>query len=139
MAAPAVKQPTPEQTAAVAENLGDMLRHGEHVDTIESVNRVFLKQRRLSFSFGAVFFGVTLLIPAFTVWWPWWWEVKIWGGFTANYLFVSLLYFVFLWVMAWTYAARADKLDEELASADAEAQAAREIEQFKTAVEEGEI
>jgi uncharacterized membrane protein (DUF485 family) len=95
-------------------------RHGEHVDTIENVNRVFLRQRRLSFSFGAVFFAVTLLVPAFTVWWPWWWDTQIWGGFTANYLFVSVIYFVFLWVLAWTYAAKADKLDAELAHMDME-------------------
>ncbi len=115
-------------------------RHGDHVDTIESVDRVFLRQRRLSFSFGAVFFAVTLLIPAFTVWWPWWWSVKIWGGFTANYLFVSLLYFVFLWVMAWTYAARADKLDSELGWINAEQAQELEIEQIRaTAAElEGE-
>ena len=40
--------------------------------------------------------------------------MPIWGGFTANYLFVSLLYFVFLWAMAWTYSKQADKLDEKL-------------------------
>jgi uncharacterized membrane protein (DUF485 family) len=136
MASPAVqpeREPTPGQ---------QHMRHGEFVDTIENVNMVFAKQRRLSFGFGAVFFAVTLLIPAFTVWWPWWWEVKIWGGFTANYLVVSLLYFVFLWVMAWTYAARADKLDAELASADIEnygVQQELEVEELKAAVEEGRV
>ncbi len=115
------------------------LRHGEHVDTIETVNEVFVKQRRLSFSFGAVFFAVTLLIPAFTVWWPWWWSVEIWGGFTANYLFVSVLYFVFLWVMAWTYSARADKLDALLAQVDVEEQQRREIEAIRAAALEGEV
>ncbi len=77
--------------------------HGEHTDTIENVDEVFRQQRKLSFSFGAVFFIVTLMLPVFTVWWPWWWDVELWGGFTANYLIVSLFYFVFLWVMAWVY------------------------------------
>ena len=108
-------------------------RHGEHVDTIENVNRVFVRQRRLSFSFGAVFFAVTLLVPAFTVWWPWWWSVEIWGGFTANYLFVSLIYFVFLWVMAWTYSAKADRLDAELAHMDMEEIQELEIEEIRAA------
>jgi len=90
------------------------IRHGDHTDTIESVDTVFRAQRKLSFSYGAVFFAVTLAIPASSVWWESWYSVPIWGGFTANYLFVSLLYFVFLWVMAWTYSKQADRLDETL-------------------------
>lgn len=90
------------------------IRHGDHTDTIESVDLVFRAQRKLSFTYGAVFFAVTLGIPAASVWWEAWYAVPIWGGFTANYLFVSLLYFVFLWVMAWTYAKQADRLDERL-------------------------
>jgi uncharacterized membrane protein (DUF485 family) len=90
------------------------VRHGEHVDTIESVDAVFRAQRKLSFTYGAVFFAVTLAIPAASVWWNGWYAVPIWGGFTANYLFVSLLYYIFLWTMAWTYSKQADKLDERL-------------------------
>ncbi len=90
------------------------IRHGEHVDTIESVDTVFRAQRKLSFTYGAVFFAVTLAIPAASVWWKGWYATPIWGGFTLNYLFVSLIYFVFLWVMAWTYSKQADKLDETL-------------------------
>lgn len=90
------------------------IRHGDHTDTIESVDTVFRAQRKLSFTYGAVFFAVTLAIPASSVWWETWYSVPIWGGFTANYLFVSLLYFVFLWVMAWTYSKQADRLDETL-------------------------
>ena len=88
--------------------------HGAHTDTIESVDRVFKEQRKLSFTYGAIFFAVTLAIPAGSVWWTQWYTVEIWGGFTANYLVVSLLYYVFLWVMAWTYSKQADKLDERL-------------------------
>lgn len=90
------------------------VRHGDHIDTIESVDAVFREQRKLSFTYGAVFFAVTLAIPAASVWWKAWYAVPIWGGFTANYLFVSLLYYVFLWTMAWTYSKQADKLDEKL-------------------------
>jgi|SRR5659263_85525 len=90
------------------------IRHGEHVDTIESVDLVFRAQRKLSFTYGAVFFAVTLAIPAASVWWQGWYATPIWGGFTLNYLFVSLLYYIFLWTMAWTYSKQADKLDERL-------------------------
>lgn len=91
------------------------VQHGTHIDTIESVDMVFREQRKLSFTYGAVFFAVTLAIPAMSVWWETWYAVPVWGGFTLNYLFVSLLYYVFLWVMAWTYSKKADKLDERLA------------------------
>lgn len=111
----------------------DHARHGEHVDTIENVDFVFRKQRKLSFTFGAIFFAVTLLIPVFTVWWPWWWEVSFWGGFTANYFVVALLYFVFLWAMAWIYSHMADKLDEQLAHMDVEEQQRDEIGRIRRA------
>jgi len=93
---------------------GTSIRYGDHVDTIETVDTVFKAQRRLSFTYGAIFFGVTLAVPLFSVTWEWWFGQPIWGGFTPNYLFVSLIYFVFLWVMAWTYSKQADKLDERL-------------------------
>lgn len=93
---------------------GKYVRYGEHVDTLETVDTVFRAQRKLSFTYGAVFFAVTLLIPAMSVWAEGWYATPIWGGFTWNYLFVSLIYFVFLWVMAWTYSKQADKLDERL-------------------------
>lgn len=95
---------------------GRQIQHGDHIDTIESVDAVFRAQRKLSFSYGAVFFVVTLAVPASSLWWTAWYSVEIWGGFTANYLFVGLFYFVFLWVMAWTYAKQADRLDERLLS-----------------------
>jgi uncharacterized membrane protein (DUF485 family) len=94
---------------------GIQMQHGEHIDTIESVDLVFRAQRKLSFTYGVVFFVVTLAIPAASVWWEAWYAVPIWGGFTANYLVVSLLYYVFLWVLSYTYIKKADKLDDSLA------------------------
>jgi uncharacterized membrane protein (DUF485 family) len=94
---------------------GVQLQHGEHIDTIESVDAVFRAQRKLSFTYGAVFFLVTLAIPAMSVWWEAWYAVPIWGGFTANYLVVSLLYYLFLWGLSYTYIKKADKLDASLA------------------------
>ncbi|MDO8847393.1 MAG: hypothetical protein Q7W51_03260 [Coriobacteriia bacterium] len=107
------------------------IRHGDHTDTIESVDIVFRAQRKLSFTYGAIFFAVTLAIPAASVWWEGWYAVPIWGGFTANYLVVSLLYYIFLWTMAWTYSKQADKLDEQLmdmATAITATETAKEVE-----------
>lgn len=93
---------------------------GGHTDTMETVDAVFRAQRKLSFTYGAIFFGVTLGIPAGSVWVESWYATPIWGGFTPNYLFVSLIYFLFLWTMAWTYSKQADGLDDKLnAMADA--------------------
>ncbi|MDZ4655695.1 MAG: hypothetical protein U1F44_07460 [Coriobacteriia bacterium] len=103
----------PATTAATAGSRAQ-IQHGTHIDTIENVDIVFRAQRKLSFTYGAWFFGVTLAIPASSVWWKGWYATPIWGGFTMNYLFVSLLYYVFLWTMAWTYSKQADKLDEQL-------------------------
>lgn len=104
------------QAEATAQAAGSetYIQHGNHIDTIESVDMVFRAQRKLSFTYGAIFFAVTLAIPALSGVWEAWYAEPIWGGFTANYLFVSLLYYVFLWTMAWTYSKKADKLDEDL-------------------------
>lgn len=108
------------------------VRHGDHVDTIESVDIVFRAQRKLSFTYGAIFFAVTLFIPAASVLWQGWYATPIWGGFTANYLFVALLYYVFLWVMAWTYSKQADKLDDRLHHMADEITAAAAAEEVET-------
>jgi uncharacterized membrane protein (DUF485 family) len=100
--------------AAAAAMPKTSVQHGEHTDTIESVDLVFREQRKLSFTYGAAFFAVTLAIPALSVWVPAWYQASFWGGFTLNYFVVSLAYFLFLWTMAWTYSKQADKLDEKL-------------------------
>ncbi len=89
---------------------------GGHIDTMETVDMVFKQQRKLSFTYGAIFFAVTLGIPFGSVWVESWYATPIWGGFTANYLFVSILYFAFLWGMAWSFSAQADKLDDKINS-----------------------
>jgi len=99
------------------------LKWGTHMDTLDTVDVVFREQRKLSFTYGAIFFAVTLAVPAMTNWVEGWYSVPIWGGFTANYLFVSLLYYLFLWGMAWTYSKQADKLDEKLMHLADEAEA----------------
>lgn len=90
------------------------IRWGTHIDTMDTVNIVFKEQRKLSFTYGAIFFAVTLAIPALTNTTAAWFATPIWGGFTMNYLVVSLVYYLFLWSMAWTYSKQADKLDERL-------------------------
>ncbi len=89
------------------------VKYGDHIDTVETVDAVFHEQRKLSFAYGFVFFAVTLAIPALTVTSEWWYA-GTGKGFTPNWMVVSLLYYVFLWVMAWMYSKQADSLDERL-------------------------
>jgi uncharacterized membrane protein (DUF485 family) len=111
---------TSEKGQVTVVNGMSVMTVGGHMDTMETVDAVFKSQRRLSFTYGAIFFGVTLAIPAGSVWVESWYANPIWGGFTMNYLFVSLLYFVFLWAMAWSFSVQADKLDDKInAMADA--------------------
>ena len=91
---------------------GGQVQYGNHVDTIDSVDLVFRAQRKLSFTFALVFFVVTLAIPAMTLWWSSWYAVPIRGGFTANYLVVSLVYYFFLWGLSYLYLKKADSLDD---------------------------
>lgn len=111
---------TAGSVAETAASVG-YIQHGDHIDTIATVNAVFVEQRKLSFTYGAVFFVVTIGVPVLTTWVEGWYATPIWGGFTMNYLFVSILYYLFLWGMAWSYSKQADKLDAKLmAYADAE-------------------
>jgi len=54
---------TTAQESAVLSADGRQIQHGDHIDTIESVDAVFRAQRKLSFTYGAIFFAVTLGIP----------------------------------------------------------------------------
>lgn len=96
----------------MAVNLKD--QHVEEVDTIEEVDRCFQAQRRLSFTYGAIFFIVTLSIPLLSVTSDSWNNTKIWGGFTLNYLVVALLYHVFYWALGLAYTLQANRLEDEL-------------------------
>ena len=102
---------------------GKFVKYGDHIDTIETVEVVFREQRKLSFTYGLIFFAITLAIPAMSIWFEPWYGTPIWGGFTANYFVVSIAYFVFLWAMAWTYSKQADKLDDRLMHLADEAEA----------------
>lgn len=117
-----VTQVAKRESGVTAEGV-KYLKWGTHMDTLDTVDVVFKEQRKLSFTYGAIFFAVTLAVPAMTNWVEGWYATPIWGGFTANYLFVSLLYYVFLWGMAWTYSKQADKLDEKLMHLADEAEA----------------
>ncbi len=86
----------------------------EEFDTIEEVDAVFRAQRRLSLTYGLVFFLVTLTIPVLSVTSPWWVNQPIWGGFTLNYLLVAVLYQAFYLLIAVAYTLQANRLEEEL-------------------------
>lgn len=88
----------------------------EYYDTPEAVDRAFRAQRKLSFTYGAVFFVIVLLIPLLSSTSEWWYGKEIWGGFTWNYLVVALLFHVVYFALGYSYAIKANKLEEELIS-----------------------
>ncbi len=85
----------------------------EEFDTIEEVDACFRAQRRLSFTYGAIFFLVTLTIPLLSATSFYWNYFTVWGGFTLNYLVVALLYHAFYLLLGLAYTLQSNKLEEE--------------------------
>lgn len=81
---------------------------------LEMVERSFLAQRKLSFSFGFYFFLVTLLIPFLSISAEWWYAKPLVGGFTLNFWTTLFLFHVFYWVLAYFFVQKANKLDDQL-------------------------
>lgn len=86
----------------------------EEVDTPEEVDRIFRAQRKLSFTYGAVFFAVTLGIPFLSATSESWYGTEIFGGMTLNYLTLAFLYHIFYWCIGLAYTLQANKLEDSL-------------------------
>lgn len=86
----------------------------EYFDSPEMVDRCFKAQRKLSFTYGAVFFAIVLLIPLLSSTSEWWYGKEIWGGFTLNYLVVALFFHVIYFFLGLSYARKANRLEDEL-------------------------
>lgn len=86
----------------------------KETDTIADVDRVFRKQRRLTFSYAAVFFFLVFLIPYLSLKAEWWYGRPLWGGLTPNFLVVALLFHVVYWLMGLLYTIQANRLEDEL-------------------------
>lgn len=86
----------------------------EFYDTPEEVERSFRAQRKLSLTYGIVFFASVLLIPFLSWKAEWWYGKPIWGGFTLNYLVVAVLFHIFYFLLGLAYALQANKLEDEL-------------------------
>lgn len=86
----------------------------EFYDTPEEVERCFRAQRKLSFTYGAIFFASVLLIPFLSGTAEWWYGKEIWGGFTLNYLVVAVLFHIFYFLLGYFYAKQANALEDKL-------------------------
>jgi uncharacterized membrane protein (DUF485 family) len=84
------------------------------MDTIQQVNEVFRKQRRLTFSYAVIFFFLVLLIPCLTITAEWWYGRPVWGGLTLNFLVVGLVFHFVYWLMGLLYTIQANRLEDEL-------------------------
>lgn len=78
------------------------------------VEQSFQAQKKLSFSYGAVFFFVTLLIPFLGGTAEWWYGKPLIGGLTLNFWTTLLLFHIFYWLLAYVFVQKANKLDESI-------------------------
>ncbi|HHW13555.1 MAG TPA: DUF485 domain-containing protein [Firmicutes bacterium] len=85
-------------------------------ETMERVERIFRKQRRLTFSVAVVFFACIFLIPYLTINAEWWYGRPVWGGLTPNFLVVGILFHIVYWLMGLFYTIHANRLEEEALS-----------------------
>jgi uncharacterized membrane protein (DUF485 family) len=81
---------------------------------LQQVEKSFSAQKKLSFSFGFVFFLVTLLIPFLSGTSEWWYGAPIFGGLTLNFWTALLLFHAFYWLLAYFFVKRANKLDDDI-------------------------
>ncbi|ABZ85193.1 hypothetical protein HM1_2664 [Heliomicrobium modesticaldum Ice1] len=83
-------------------------------DTPEEVERIFRAQRKLSFTYGFIFFLVTLAIPTLSLFSDAWYGKPIFGGMTLNYFVLAFIYHIFYIVIGLAYTLQANKLEDEL-------------------------
>ncbi|CAM4331296.1 DUF485 domain-containing protein [Paenibacillus tarimensis] len=83
-------------------------------EEMRQVDQSYKQQRKLSFSFGTVFFVVTLMIPFLSGTAEWWYGRPFLAGLSLNFWTTVLLFHLFYWVLAYLFVRRANQLDEKL-------------------------
>lgn len=83
-------------------------------DELQQVERSYRQQMRLSFSYGAVFFAVTLLIPFLSGTVELWYGRPVLAGLSLNFWTSILFFHVFYWLLAFLFVRKANRLDGKL-------------------------
>jgi uncharacterized membrane protein (DUF485 family) len=83
-------------------------------EEMQQVEQSYRMQRKLSFSFGFLFFALTLLIPFLGGTAVWWYGTPIFLGLTLNFWTSILLFHVLYWLIAFFFVRKANRLDEHL-------------------------
>ncbi|HYG59874.1 MAG TPA: hypothetical protein VD902_17555 [Symbiobacteriaceae bacterium] len=86
----------------------------EEFDAEPEVDAVFRAQRRLSFAYGGAFLAVTLSIPVLSLYSHYWTDVAVLGGFSLNFLVVTVIYHIIYVLIGAAYALQANRLEQEL-------------------------
>jgi uncharacterized membrane protein (DUF485 family) len=86
----------------------------EEFDSPAEVDAVFRAQRRLSLLYGGAFLAVTLMIPVLSLTSRFWNGVRVLGGFTLNYLMVTVLFHIIYVLIGAGYTLQANRLEQEL-------------------------
>ena len=69
------------------------------------------RQLSLSVACGACFLLVLLALPLLNYWAPEWMGQRI-GGFTFTWLVLGVLFFPFVWIIAWVFIRKSIALEE---------------------------
>jgi uncharacterized membrane protein (DUF485 family) len=80
------------------------------------LHRLMEKQLRLSISCAATFFVALLGLPLLNYFFPEAMAVRV-AGFTLSWLILGVLFFPFVWVIAWIFIKRSIALEDAEAAA----------------------
>lgn len=80
------------------------------------LHRLMEKQLRLSISCAATFFVALLGLPLLNYFFPEAMSTRV-GGFTLSWLILGVLFFPFVWMIAWIFIKRSIALEEAEAAA----------------------
>lgn len=76
------------------------------------LSELMRRQLRLSVACGATFLIALLALPLLNYWHPDFMGQRV-GGFTLSWLIIGVLFFPFVWVIAWVFIRKSISLEEE--------------------------
>jgi uncharacterized membrane protein (DUF485 family) len=89
----------------------EMQAPGDRVHSEEFLSGLKRRQLGLSMGCAVAFLAVLLAMPALNYWLPDWMSRNV-GGFTLSWLVLGVLFFPFVWVIAWVFIRRSIRLEE---------------------------
>ena len=86
----------------------------DEFDGPAEVDATFRTQRRVAVGYFVVFLLVTLTVPALTLVLDWWWQGRVIGGMSPNFLMAAGGLYVFFFVLAVAAATLATAVEDRM-------------------------